>query len=65
VRLKLDLGRRRVDPEGLRLKLGESFGVMDEIVRLMFDLGQRRDETARWIPKFGRVRVETKQLLEL
>lgn len=40
--------------------------MMDEIVRLMFDLGQRRDETARWIPKFGRVRVETKQLrLEL
>jgi hypothetical protein len=34
---------------------------MDENVRLMLDLGQRRDEAARWISKFGQVKVETKQ----
>jgi len=33
-----------------------------EIVRLMLDLGQRRDETARWSSKFGQVRVEIEQL---
>jgi hypothetical protein len=35
--------------------------VMAEIVRLMLDLGWRRDETARWSSEFGRVRVEVEQ----
>ena len=37
-----------------------------EIVRLMLDLDQRRNEAARMISKFVQVRVEIKQLrLEL
>jgi len=33
-----------------------------EIVRLMLDLGQRRDETARWISKSDLVMVKGDQL---
>jgi len=50
-----------VDPEWLILD-PEVVQVMIDAVRWRFELGSRRDETARWIPKSSLVMVKINQL---